>query len=199
MNYNFFALISRMKYINRWALMRNTREENLCEHSMEVAVIAHALCVLGNTRHGRHLDENKAALIGLYHDSSEIITGDMPTPVKYFNTELKSAYKDVEALAEHRLVHHLPEDMIEKYKSIFNYDKGDEDEVYMRRLVKAADKLSALIKCTNEINAGNHEFTTAKESTEKSIRKMYSELPEVLDFVNEFMDPYGNTLDELLK
>ena len=179
--------------------MRNTREENLCEHSMEVAVIAHALCVLGNTRHGRHLDENKAALIGLYHDSSEIITGDMPTPVKYFNTELKSAYKDVEALAEHRLVHHLPEDMIEKYKSIFNYDKGDEDEVYMRRLVKAADKLSALIKCTNEINAGNHEFTTAKESTEKSIRKMYSELPEVLDFVNEFMDPYGNTLDELLK
>ena len=199
MNHNFFALISRMKYINRWALMRNTREENLCEHSYEVAIIAHALCVLGNSRHGRHLDENKAALIGLYHDSSEIITGDMPTPVKYFNKDLKMAYKDVEALAEHRLVHHLPEDMIEKYKAIFNYDKEDEDEVYMRRLVKAADKLSALIKCTNEINAGNHEFTTAKESTEKSIRKLYTELPEVLDFVNEFIAPYGDTLDELLK
>ena len=198
MNYNFFALISRMKYINRWALMRNTREENLCEHSMEVAIIAHALCVLGNTRHGKHLDENRAALIGLYHDSSEIITGDMPTPVKYFNDELKLAYKDVEARAEHRLIHHLPEDMIEKYKTIFVSNKDDEDEVYMRRLVKAADKLSALIKCTNEVNAGNHEFTTAKESTEKAIRKMYTELPEVLDFVNEFMAPYGNTLDELL-
>ena len=198
MNYNFFALISRMKYINRWALMRNTREENLCEHSMEVAIIAHALCVLGNTRHGKNLDANKAALIGLYHDASEIITGDMPTPVKYFNADLKSAYKDVEKLAEHRLVHHLPEDMIEQYKEVFNYDKEDKNEAYMRRLVKAADKLSALIKCTNEVNAGNHEFTTAKESTEKSIRKLYMELPEVLDFVNEFMGPYGNTLDELL-
>ncbi len=199
MSYNFFALISRMKYINRWALMRNTREENLCEHSMEVAVIAHALCVIGNTRYGKNLDANRAALIGLYHDASEIITGDMPTPVKYFNTDLKSAYKDVEALAEHRLVHHLPSDMIEVYKAVFYRNTGDENEVYMRRLVKAADKLSALIKCTNELNAGNHEFVTAKESTEKSIRKLYSELPEVLDFVNDFITPYGETLDELLE
>lgn len=198
MNYNFFALISRMKYINRWALMRNTREENLCEHSMEVAIIAHALCVLGNTRHGKTLDANKAALIGLYHDASEIITGDMPTPVKYFNADLKSAYKDVEKLAEHRLIHHLPQDIMQPFKDVFVYDKEDPDEVYMRRLVKAADKLSALIKCTNETNAGNHEFSTAKESTEKAIRKLYTELPEVLDFINDFMAPYGNTLDELL-
>lgn len=198
MGYNFFALISRMKYINRWALMRNTREENLCEHSMEVAIIAHALCILGNARYGKNLDADRAAVIGLYHDASEIITGDMPTPVKYFNKDLKSAYKDVEALAEHRLVHHLPDDMIERYKTIFYYSKEDENEVYLRKLVKAADKLSALIKCTNEVNAGNHEFTTAKENTEKSVRKLYSELPEVLDFVNEFMDSYGGTLDELL-
>ncbi len=199
MGYNFFALISRMKYINRWALMRNTREENLCEHSFEVAVIAHALCTIGNVKYGKSLDANKAALIGLYHDASEIITGDMPTPVKYFNNELKVAYKDVEAMAEHRLVHHLPEFLIESYKDIFFKNNSDENEVYMRRLVKAADKLSALIKCTNEINAGNGEFSTAKESTEKSIRKLCVDLPEVLDFVNDFMASYGSTLDELLE
>ena len=179
--------------------MRNTREENLCEHSYEVAVIAHALCTIGNTRYGRNLDANKAALVGLYHDASEIITGDMPTPVKYFNADLKAAYKDVEALAEGRLVHHLPADMIESYKDIFRCSEPDENEKYMRALVKAADKLSALIKCTNEVNAGNHEFTTAKENTEKSVRKLYTDYPEVLDFVNEFMDSYGGTLDELLK
>ena len=110
MNYNFFALISRMKYINRWALMRNTREENLCEHSMEVAMIAHALCTIGNVRYGKNLDANKAALIGLYHDASEIITGDMPTPVKYYNDELKKAYKQVEAIADDKLLEKLKQD-----------------------------------------------------------------------------------------
>ena len=197
MNYNFFALISRMKYIERWALMRNTRPENLCEHSMEVAMIAHALCVIGNSRYGKNLDANKAALVGLYHDASEIITGDMPTPVKYFNSELKHAYKEVETIADNKLLDKLPEDLKSAYEDIFKYDKSDENEYYMRRLVKAADKLSALIKCMAEINAGNTEFRTAKESTEKSIRSLYQELPEVLDFVNEFLDPYGDTLDEL--
>jgi 5'-deoxynucleotidase len=197
MNYNFFALISRMKYIERWALMRNTRSENLCEHSMEVAMIAHALCIIGNVRYGRNLDANKAALVGLYHDASEIITGDMPTPVKYFNSELKHAYKEVESIADNKLLAKLPDDMKPAYEDIFYEDGGDENEEYMRRLVKAADKLSALIKCMAEINAGNTEFRTAKESTEKSIRSLYQELPEVLDFVNEFLDPYGDTLDEL--
>jgi 5'-deoxynucleotidase len=197
MNYNFFALISRMKYIERWALMRNTRQENLCEHSMEVAIIAHALCTIGNVRYGKNLDANKAALVGLYHDASEIITGDMPTPVKYFNSELKHAYKEVETIADNKLLDKLPDDLKSAYEDIFKYDKSDENEYYMRRLVKAADKLSALIKCMAEINAGNTEFRTAKESTEKSIRSLYQELPEVLDFVNEFLDPYGDTLDEL--
>ncbi|MCR5404574.1 MAG: 5'-deoxynucleotidase [Butyrivibrio sp.] len=196
MNYNFFALISRMKYIERWALMRNTRPENLCEHSMEVAMIAHALCTIGNVRYGKILDANKAALIGLYHDASEIITGDMPTPVKYFNKDLKHAYKEVEAIADDKLLDKLPEDLRPSFEEIFKAT-DDENEVYMRKLVKAADKLSALIKCIGEINAGNSEFRTAKESTGKSIRSMYQELPEVLDFVNEFLSSYGSTLDEL--
>ena len=196
MGYNFFALISRMKYIDRWALMRNTRAENLCEHSMEVAMIAHALCVIGNVRYGKHLDANKAALIGLYHDASEIITGDMPTPVKYFNPELKQAYKEVEAIADEKLLEKLPLDLRPAYEEIFRSSE-DEDEKYIRKLVKAADKLSALIKCIGEMNAGNNEFRTAKESTGKSIRSLYHELPEVLDFVDEFLSSYGNTLDEL--
>ncbi|SCY08705.1 5'-deoxynucleotidase [Butyrivibrio sp. INlla14] len=196
MNYNFFALISRMKYIDRWALMRNTRQENLCEHSMEVAMIAHALCTIGNVRYGKHLDANKAALIGLYHDASEIITGDMPTPVKYFNSELKHAYKEVEALADSKLLDKLPDDMRPIYEDIFIPGDTEEDK-YIRKLVKAADKLSALIKCISEVNVGNAEFKTAKDSTGKSIRKLYQELPEVLDFVNEFLSSYGNTLDEL--
>ena len=196
MNYNFFFLFSRMKYINRWALMRNTREENLCEHSMEVAMIAHALCTIGNVRYGKHLDANKAALIGLYHDASEIITGDMPTPVKYYNDELKQAYKQVEAIADDKLLEKLPEDLRPSFEEIFK-PLDNEDERYMRRLVKAADKLSALIKCIGEMNAGNGEFRTAKESTGKAIRSLYPELPEVVDFVNEFLSSYGNTLDEL--
>ncbi|WP_029230728.1 5'-deoxynucleotidase [Butyrivibrio sp. VCB2006] len=196
MNYNFFALISRMKYIDRWALMRNTRQENLCEHSMEVAMIAHALCTIGNIRYGKKLDANRAALIGLYHDASEIITGDMPTPVKYFNSDLKHAYKEVEALADSKLLEKLPDDMRPVYEDIFVPSDTEEDQ-YIRKLVKAADKISALIKCINEVNVGNTEFRTAKESTGKSIRSLYQELPEVLDFVNEFLSSYGNTLDEL--
>ena len=186
-----------MKYIDRWALMRNTRAENLCEHSMEVAMIAHALCTIGNVRYGKNLDANKAALIGLYHDASEIITGDMPTPVKYFNSDLKHAYKEVEKVADDKLLEKLPDDLRPVYDEIFNGSKDDENEIYMRRLVKAADKLSALIKCIAELNAGNSEFRTAKESTGKSIRALYHELPEVLDFVNEFLASYGSTLDEL--
>ena len=116
MEYNFFATISRMKYIDRWALMRNSRNETLSEHSLEVAMIAHALAVIGNVRYDRNLDENSAALIGLYHDSSEIITGDMPTPVKYYNPEIKEAYKEVEKIAEYKLLQMLPSDLRPWYR-----------------------------------------------------------------------------------
>ena len=196
-NYTFFATISRMKYIERWALMRNARPENLSEHAVEVSMIAHALCIIGNVRYGRHLDGERAALIGIYHDASEIITGDMPTPVKYFNEEIKHAYKSVERIAEDHLLERLPEDLRPAFSSIFKPDTEDEDEMYMRKLVKAADKLSALIKCIEEERSGNKEFTTAQKSTLKTLNKMKEELPEVKDFMDEFLNSYGNTLDEL--
>ncbi len=197
MTYHFFATISRMKYIERWALMRNARTENLSEHCLEVGMIAHALCVIGNTRYQRNLNEEKAALIGLYHDASEIITGDMPTPVKYYNEEIRHAYKDIERMAEDKLLDKLPEDLRRAYAPLF-HPEATEEEAYMRRLVKAADKLSALIKCMEEENAGNSEFRTAKQSTLKSIEAMIAELPEVGDFVRDFLPAYGCTLDELL-
>ena len=197
MEYNFFATISRMKYIERWALMRNSRSETLSEHSLEVAMLAHALCVIGNARYGRHLDANKAALVGLYHDASEIITGDLPTPVKYYNTEMIDAYREVERIAEFKLLNELPLDLREAFEEVFKSAEG-EDEAYMRRLVKAADKLSALIKCIEEEKSGNSEFRTAKQTIRRSVEKMEEELPEVRDFVQEFLPPYGSTLDELL-
>ena len=197
MTYNFFAVLSRMKYIERWALMRNARTETLSEHTLDVAMIAHALCVIGNVRFGRHLDADRAALTGLYHDASEIITGDMPTPVKYYNRDIRDAYKEVEHVAEQRLLEQLPEDLRSVYSEIFQGARSEED-VYMRRLVKAADKLSALIKCMEETGAGNGEFKTAQISTLESVEKLADELPEVKVFMEEFLPPYGNTLDELL-
>ncbi len=196
-NYTFFATISRMKYIERWALMRNSRPENLSEHAVEVSMISHALCIIGNVRYGRHLDGERAALIGIYHDASEIITGDMPTPVKYYNEEIKHAYKSVERIAEDHLLERLPDDLRPAFSSIFKPNEEDEDEMYMRKLVKAADKLSALIKCIEEERSGNKEFTTAQKSTLKALDKMKEELPEVKDFMDEFLSSYGNTLDEL--
>lgn len=206
MVYTFFATVSRMKYINRWALMRNSREEDLSEHSLEVAMIAHALCTIGNVRYGRHLDAEKAALVGLYHDASEIITGDMPTPVKYYNSTIRDAYKDVERTAEQHLLDKLPEDLRGEYEKILcdpsgtdheSDDESFENERYMRRLVKAADKISALIKCIEERNSGNQEFRSAEESTRNAIAKIAGELPEINDFLEEFLPAYGKTLDEL--
>ena len=196
---HFFATIARMKYIERWALMRSSRVETLSEHSIEVAMIAHALCVIGNRRYGRHLDAEKAALIGIYHDASEIITGDMPTPVKYANKDLKNAFKDVERQAERTLLSELPADLLPDFDSIFTPENpDDEEEQYMRKLIKAADKLSAYIKCMEEDDAGNKEFRTAKETIRQAVMKLRMEYPEVQDFCREFLPSYGNTLDELL-
>ena len=197
MVYNFFAAISRMKYIERWALMRNSRAETLSEHSLEVAMIAHALSVIGNVRYGHKMDAEKAALIGIYHDASEIITGDMPTPVKYYNSDIREAYKSVEHIASDRLLNKLPDDLKMEFTGIFKKNEDDPEEMYMRKLVKAADKLSALIKCMEERQSGNSEFRTAENSIRKKIDDLSGEYPEVRDFLEEFLPAYGKTLDEL--
>lgn len=196
---SFFALVSRMRYIERWALMRSSRPENLSEHSLDVAIIAHALCTLANVRHGWRLDAERAALVALFHDASEIITGDMPTPVKYANGTLRDAYKDVEAQAERTLLDELPADLRPTYEDIFfPTDDADPNEGHLRLLVKAADKLSALIKCVDEAQAGNAEFRTAEAATRTKVDEMAATLPEVADFVREFLPDYGSTLDQLL-
>ena len=189
-----------MKYIERWALMRSSRPENLSEHALEVASIAHVLCTIGNVRYGQKLDADRAALLGLYHDATEIITGDMPTPVKYHNREIRNAYHEVEEAAARRLLLLLPEDLQETYQDILLPEKSEnaEEETYLRRLVKAADKLSALIKCIEEENAGNGEFRTAKKTIQDSVDQMAEQMPEVRDFCKEFLPAYGSTLDELL-
>lgn len=189
-NSHFFALVSRMKYINRWALMRNTDSENLYEHSFEVAVIAHALCVIGNERFSREYDADRAAVIALYHDFSEILTGDMPTPVKYRNESLKSEYKKVEREAAQSLIGQLPEDLRDEYGEIMLCD--DES---LTKIVKAADKLSALIKCSDELKMGNSEFSSAYDSTLKAIKDMHLQEADV--FINEFMPSYSLPIDEL--
>lgn len=192
MGHSFFAMYGRMKYINRWALMRNTRNENISEHSADVAAIAHALAVIGNIRLGKNLNAEKAALFGLYHDMPEILTGDMPTPVKYYSEQMIEAYAQVEENASRKLLSMLPEDMRAYYEAAFF--KQDEDE-YLWKIVKAADKISALIKCIDEKKAGNTEFTKALESTQKSIKKM--KLPEAEEFMNDFIPAFYLTLDEL--
>lgn len=192
MESHFYAMMSRMKYIERWALMRNSQTENISEHSLDVSMLAHALAVISNRRCGNTLPAEKAALIGLYHDSTEIITGDMPTPIKYFNEEIQGAFKEIENIAATKLLTMLPEDMREEYNAIFFPQEGEE---YLWKLVKAADKLSALIKCIQEEKAGNTEFVSAKECITNALIKM--KLPEVDIFMDEFLPSYYKTLDEL--
>lgn len=188
---NFYALLARMKHIDRWGLMRNTQRESLSEHCLDTAFIAQALVVLHNRRFGGNLNPEHAAVLAMFHDASEIITGDMPTPVKYFNPEIRSAYQAAEDSACQRLIDCLPEDMRE---DLTVYLHGEQDEVY-RPFVKAADKLSALAKCIEERGMGNREFKDAERQTVRLIREM--QLPAADAFLDTFMEAYGLTLDEL--
>ena len=201
MSVTFFAALARMKYIDRWALMRASRRENLSEHAAEVAILAHALCEIGNLRHGRQLNAERAAVIGLFHDASEIITGDMPTPVKYGSAALREAYHAAEERATESLLARLPKDLAAVYTPLLGIvtaaEEGGAEELYLWRLVKAADKLSAYIKCLEEESAGNTEFRTAKKTIEAELEKLAGELPELRDFMENCLPPYGNTLDEL--
>ncbi len=190
MKSHFFAYISRMRFIQRWALMRNTAPENVQEHSHQVAVLAHALAVIRNEKFGGQVDPGAVAVAALYHDASEILTGDMPTPIKYDNPAIQGAYRDVEKMAEKKLLGMLPQELREVYAPILTVP--DEET---RRLVKAADKLSAHIKCLEELKAGNLEFRQAAEQTRRALESY--DLPEVRYFIDTFLESFSLSLDEL--
>ncbi|MCR4688718.1 MAG: 5'-deoxynucleotidase [Saccharofermentans sp.] len=196
--YGFYAMLDRMQYIIRWGMMRNSRTENIKEHSFDVAVIAHALCLIHNkTNPGSPVDEYKVMAYALYHDCTEIITGDLPTPIKYHNREITKAYKEVEQEAAEALVSLLPEDegLRQQYLELLDPSLDTEDKVFVHKLVKAADKIAAYIKCVREESSGSIEFKAAKESTGKSIAAM--QLPEADYFMEHYVPPYGYTLDKL--
>ena len=190
MNHSFFALISRMKNIARWALMRNSYCENVQEHSHMVAVLAHGLAVIRRDVYGGEISPDKAAVYALYHDASEILTGDMPTPVKYSNPEIIAVYKEIEKTASRKLVSTLPEKMRPEYSRILH-----EEDTEIRKIVKAADKLSAYIKCLEELKAGNEEFRFAAKQTKEKLLSM--DMPEVQYFMEHFIPSFEMTLDEL--
>ena len=191
MPYHFFPMIARMRYISRWGLMRNTDPENVQEHSHMVAVLAHALAVIQNQYFGGSVDPGRVAVAALYHDASEILTGDLPTPIKYDNPDIQSAYQQVEAVAVGKLLSMLPPELRPAYAPWLREDY----DLSLRALVKAADKLSAHIKCVEEVKAGNNEFRQAAGQTLEAVEAMG--LPEVDYFIEHFLPAFGLTLDEL--
>ena len=187
---NFFGMLSRMKYINRWGLMRNNINENIAEHSLQVAIIAHGLAVIGNKRFGRNLNAEHIAMMGIMHDTTEIITGDLPTPIKYYAPEIRDSYKKVEEVATNQLINELPEEMRKVYRTILKEEQNEE-----WKYVKAADRLSAYIKCIEESKMGNTDFVNAQNSIKKSIDEM--KMPEIAFFIEKFLPSYSITLDEI--
>lgn len=188
----FYAMLSRMKYINRWGLMRNTTPENISEHSLDTAFLAHALATLRNVRFGGSVDPYQAAVLAMFHDVTEIITGDLPTPVKYHSPQIRSAYREVEDMAKQRILSLLPPDLQTAYQPLIAPDDDADPELLV--LVKAADKLSALIKCVEERAMGNQEFSTAEDGIRQALAGLH--LPEVDCFLKEFLPAFSLTLDE---
>ena len=187
---NFYAMILRMKHIDRWGLMRNTWKENLSVHALDVAVLVHALCLIGNERFGKDYDAEHAAVLALFHDASEILTGDLPTPIKYYNPAIRDSYKAIESVAQDKLLSMLPEDLAADFEAPLKGYGGAVEE-----LVKAADKLSAYTKCVEEEKAGNTEFRAAAEQIRAVLRE--NPLPEVQYFMEHFLPAFSLTLDEL--
>ena len=190
MAYSFFPMIARMRYINRWGLMRHTQTENIQEHSHMVAVLAHALAVIENEKFGGQVDPGQVAVAALYHDASEILTGDMPTPIKYDNPAIQSAYQQVEAVAEQKLLSMLPEELRPAYEDAITIPDPE-----VKALVKAADKLDAYLKCVEELKAGNTEFRKAKEQTYAALCQ--NPIPALRYFMEHFLADFSLTLDEL--
>lgn len=189
--FDFFAFLSRMRYISRWGLMRSTVPENIQEHSLDVAVIAHALVMIRNTYYGGTLDPSRAAMYGIFHDASEIFTGDMPTPVKHFNPNFKRSFHQLEERARRKLLAMLPPELAAEYEPLFFFDDQEE---YVR-LVKAADRIAALTKCIEEGKSGNREFRRAEAEHFEQLSA--STLPEVIYFLEKLLPGYRLSLDEL--
>jgi 5'-deoxynucleotidase len=181
-----------MRFIQRWGLMHNTYPENIQEHSLRVAMIAHALALIRNRVFGGAVDPQRTAVLALYHDASEVLTGDLPAPVKYFNPEIKTAYKAIEAAAARKLLAMVPEDLRADYESLL---LGAEPDRVHRELVAAADKLCAYMKCLEETSAGNHEFAKAEKALRAAVEEL--DLPEVRYFADEFLPSFRLTLDDL--
>ncbi len=189
--YHFFAFLSRMKHITRWGLMRNTNQESIQEHSLQVSMIAHALALIKNKHYGGKVNSDHVAVLAMFHDSNETLTGDMPTPIKYFNPSIRKAYKDLEDISKERLLSMLPEEFAAIYRNILFYDEASDEG----KIVKAADRISAYIKCVEEEKAGNSEFKKAAEATLAKIRNM--KMPEAEYFMETFIPGFKLTLDEL--
>lgn len=187
---DFFAMISRMKYINRWALMRNNHTENIAEHSMMVASVAHCLALINNKLFNGNVNPELLAVKGLYHDATEVLTGDLPTPVKY-DLLINDSYKAIEKAAAERLINLLPNEIKNEYRTLIVKDSNN----YEEKLLKAADKLCAYIKCVEEVTSGNKEFKKALKTIKSDIDS-YA-LPEVEYFLSKFDASFGKTLDEL--
>lgn len=191
MQSHFYAYMARMKLIKRWGLRRNTIQENDQEHSHLVAMIAHALAVIKNTRYGGNVDPGRVTMLAVYHEAPEVITGDLATPIKYFNPGIKAAYKEIERIAAEKLYGYLPEDLRGEYRWLLFPDETSEEW----KLVKAADRISAYVKCVEESSFGNDEFTAAQENIRLSIREM--NMPEAEDFMKEFAPSFKLALDAL--
>ena len=189
---HFFAYISRMKYIKRWGLMRNTREENIQEHSLQTAMIAHALALIKNKLFGGKVNPDRIMAYAVYHEAGEVITGDLATPIKYYNPEINKAYKQIEAVAVKKLLDMLPEELKGSYAGLLELQSANQEE---RAIIKAADKICAYLKCMEELKAGNGEFKKAKGTIEKELKQ--NPLPEVKYFLQEFVQSFDLTLDEL--
>lgn len=190
MNKSFFALISRMRYIGRWGLMRNSVSENIQEHSHMVAVLAHCLAIIARDIYGKDIDPDRCSTVALYHDASEIITGDLPTPIKYHDERIQASYKEIERRANERLLSLLPAELRASYDPLLN----DTDE-QVHAYVKAADKLSAYIKCIEERKAGNNEFRSAEAQIYEALKA--NPLPELQYFMENFIPSFEQTLDDL--
>ena len=189
---HFFAYLSRMKFIHRWGLMRNTRVENIQEHSLQVAMIAHALALIRNRLFAGGLDPERVMVLAVYHDVSEVITGDLPTPLKYFNPEISRAYSEIEQVARRKLWDMIPAELKADYRTVLFQENADTEGW---KVVKAADKISAYVKCLEELKAGNQEFAKAKDSIAREIARL--KLPEVDYFMREFVHSFALALDEL--